>query len=103
MTKYYVTNQKDNVEYIITEVEVATGVEFSLFRSNSDEWSDHVKNELVVSIIDTGNGFVFSNKLSKTLDYSEAAELLILLTAMSKVDNLMEVYKISKLQEICHV
>ena len=104
MNKYYVLNEKNNIEYIILEVEVATGIEFSLFRSDSEEWSDHARNELVISAIDTGNGYVFSNKISKTMDYSQAVELLILMTAMSKIDdNLMETYKISKLEEICQV
>lgn len=103
MEKYYVLNEKDNVEYIITQVDVATGVEFSLFRSDSDEWTDHARNELVISIIDTGNGYVFSSKLSKSLDYALACELLILMTAMSKIDPLMEKYRITKLEEICQV
>lgn len=71
-------------DYDYSEERTENGVVHILFRSNGEHWSSHVRETEVLSILDTGNGFVFNHgKPNKEMDYSEAFELSILLKIIS--------------------
>ena len=53
-----------------------------LFRSSGEQWTN--KNEEILSITDTGDGFIFNHsKPNKRMDYGYAFELSILLKIIS--------------------
>ena len=55
-----------------------------LFRSNGEHWTSNVRETEVLSILDTGDGFVFNHgRPKKEMDYSDAFELSILLKIIS--------------------
>ena len=71
-------------DYDYSEERTENGVVHILFRSNGDHWSSNVRETEVLSILDTGNGFVFNHGRPKNkLDYSDAFELSILLKIIS--------------------
>lgn len=71
-------------DYNYSEGRTENGVVHILFRSNGEHWSSHVRETEVLSILDTGNGFVFNHgKPKKEMDYSEAFELSIILKIIS--------------------
>jgi hypothetical protein len=82
---YLVFNVVGNHEYTITKKSTSKGEVTTLFRSVSSEWAEHVKGEKVLKMIDSGNGVTFDREL-QNLDYSELAELQILLRFNQKVD-----------------
>lgn len=71
-------------DYDYSEERTENGVVHILFRSNGEHWSSHVRETEVLSILDTGNGFVFNHgKPKKEMDYSDAFELSIILKIIS--------------------
>jgi len=62
----------------------------TLYYSNSEFWSDHVREQEAMQIIDDGDGLILPAKL-KTLDYSQAEQMFILL----KLINQPAVYEIA--------
>lgn len=71
-------------DYYYSEERTENGVVHILFRSNGEHWSSHVRETEVLSILDTGNGFVFNHgKPKKEMDYSDAFELSIILKIIS--------------------
>ena len=83
---YRVFNTEDKSlahEYNITvQEDTSKGyTEYNLYRSNDGEWSNHVKGKKCLTLINTGNGVIFPKKKYKEeIDYSQTAELFILLT-----------------------
>ena len=55
------------------------GTKYSIFRSQGAQYQTHAKGELVISMTDTGDDIEFSKSI-KTLDYTEALCLRVLLT-----------------------
>lgn len=75
-------------DYNYSEERTENGVVHILFRSNGEHWSSHVRETEVLSILDTGNGFVFNHgKPKKEMDYSDAFELSIILKIISFNDS----------------
>jgi hypothetical protein len=71
-------------DYDYSEERTENGVVHILFRSNGEHWSSHVRETEVLSILDTGNGFVFNHgRPKKEMDYSDAFELSVLLKIIS--------------------
>lgn len=71
-------------DYDYSEDRTENGVVHMLFRSNGEHWTSHVRETEILSILDTGDGFVFNHgKPKKEMDYSEAFELSILLKIIS--------------------
>lgn len=67
-------------DYNYVEEVTDLGVVHLLFRSNGEHWTSHCRGEEILSITDTGNGFVFNHsKPKKEMDYSYSLELSILL------------------------
>ena len=62
----------------------------TLYYSNNEFWSDHVREQEAMQIIDDGDGLILPAKL-KTLDYSQAEQMFILL----KLINQPAVYEIA--------
>lgn len=56
--------------------------EYSLMYSNNPPWTETIRGTLALKLTDTGNGFIF-NKLTKKIDYGEAAYVKILLNFAS--------------------
>jgi len=78
MKKYLVLNVNNQVEYEITTTEDPTGKRISLYRSNSNIWSESCRGELINSMFDSGNGIKF-DKLKSKMSYSEIVEFRILI------------------------
>lgn len=84
--KFIVLNNESEYEYDIIVEETDNGLLTTLFRSNSSIWSDSVKGNEVISILNNGNGVKFTNKLNKKLDYHELYELRLLLNFENSID-----------------
>jgi hypothetical protein len=82
---YLVFNVAGNHEYTIKKRRTAKGEVTILFRSLSSDWTEAVRGEKVLKMIDSGNGVTFDREI-QSLDYSELAELQILLRFIQKVD-----------------
>lgn len=79
-------------EYDYVKKTVSNGTVHLLFRSNSDHWSDHCKDEEIMSITNTGNGFIFNHsRPKKEMDYHYAFYLSILLKMLSFNDHTVEI------------
>jgi hypothetical protein len=72
---YLVFNVVGNHEYTITKKNSAKGEVTTLFRSLSSDWTEAVRGEKVLKMIDSGNGVTFDREM-QSLDYSELAERL---------------------------
>ena len=77
-TAKVIDQDDDNIEYNIFEEDVNEGVEYSIARTKSIVWSTNVREEIVLTVVDDGNGLIFSNDL-KTMDYDIAHCLKLLL------------------------
>jgi hypothetical protein len=90
MNNYYVIETLgQNVEYIITEVETDDGVKYELNRSLNDKWTDHCKGEVLVTMINDGNGYKFKWKQGekKRLAYDEIEHLYLLINHVRRLEN----------------
>lgn len=55
---------------------------YTLYRSNEETWYPNVKGEVIMQMVNTGNGFKFTNQKKKNwLEYDEAVYMYILLAA----------------------
>lgn len=85
---YLVVNpEKDTVEYTI----FVPGDEdiYVLRRSSDTQWQEHVRDEVVLTIFNSGDGYKIKWKESsknKLLDYSQSIELTILLNFINTID-----------------
>ena len=95
--KFIVLNTNGDHEYTITTETTDNGVLSTLYRSSSEIWSEIVKNEKILSIINDGNGVELSNKLKK-MNYHELFELRLLLNFENKLNSEInqDKYKIIK-------
>lgn len=87
MTEYKVMNTHDYDtevhDYSIEMKDTSKGIIYKLVRSSDANWADDFKVTECLSILNTGDGLIFS-KINKELDYAAAAELYILLRFISK-------------------
>lgn len=60
------------------DYEIVDDNRHTLYYSNDEFWSDHVKGHVAMQIMDDGNGLIWSAKLN-SLDYSQAEHMFILL------------------------
>lgn len=72
-----------NVEYTIHAP--ADEDIYVMRRSKSSTWSDHVQDEIILTVFNTGDGYriKWEEKPGKVLDYSQIAELTIMLNFMN--------------------
>lgn len=93
---YLVLNpEKDSVEYTIF---VPGDEDIYVLRRSSDTcWSEHVRDEVVLTILNSGDGYKIKweeSSKSKLIDYSQAVELTILLNFINATDKYPFKYKI---------
>lgn len=93
--KYAVISAKGSHDYDIEFIETEHSKSYSMYRSNSDIWTE--PGEHVLTITDDGNGMHLNPKLKKNLDYGQHTELTVLLEFIHKKDAiLMEEYTFYK-------
>jgi hypothetical protein len=90
MKNYYVIDTlEQSVEYIITETNTDDGTMYQLYRSmNSATWSEDSKGELLITMINDGNGYKFKWKQheKKRLGYDEIEHLYILMYHVRRIE-----------------
>jgi hypothetical protein len=70
-------------EYTYRREEEGDIIQHSLFYSKSQEWSEHIKGELVLRIIDDGHGYKINKEIGNSLEYDTLYELGVLLRIIS--------------------
>ncbi len=86
-------------DYTITVSENDKGEDvWTLLRSYNPVWTDHVKGEEVISIINTGNEYIIPKQFSGKVAYDKASELFILLKFINNQDPLYSGF----IEEIIH-
>jgi hypothetical protein len=82
MKKAIFTNEEHSYDY-----EEVDGNHI-LYHSNTEFWNSNVRNKILLSIYDSGNGlefkFKYTNRKCGKLDYSQCIELEILLRLINK-------------------
>lgn len=91
MRHYIMDMSNDSIKYYLDQfVDDQTGHDtYRLSYSNSEDWSEVVRGETILTITDDGNGFKvkWEEKPEKNrLDYSQMRELQLMLTYIQKVD-----------------
>lgn len=97
MSKFYVISKLEhNVEYIISVELIDEGIQYLLFRSMNDNWSEDVKGELLIKVISDGNGYKINHKTreKKHLDYDEAVHLSLLLQFIGRQENNLTLFDV---------
>lgn len=84
--KFLVLNPEGEHEYTIVVKETFSGTQYSMKTSNNSMWSDHARNRVELSMLDTGNDIQFDRNLD-ILDYQIAYCLKILLNFNVLVDS----------------
>lgn len=80
MEKQTIVLVEGKFDYILHEYMTDKGLVFELKYSNSEEWSEHVRETTVKKLRDDGNGIKILTKIDqKDLDYNKAMELMMLL------------------------
>lgn len=94
--EHLVINSEKEIEYVIRTTENKNGEdECTLYSSSTASlWNENFRNQPLLTITNTGNGYVVSQKFGKNLDYSKATELLILLKFLNATTNLAGSYTI---------
>jgi hypothetical protein len=99
MKTHLINKDCGNVEYIIKSKDKKNGdIKTTLKRSKSDVWTEHAKNEKLIEIIDDGIVYDIDildgeDSMVIRLDYSQVAELYLVLDEIRKTSNLMPKYK----------
>lgn len=92
--KYIALNQEGEHEFNITVEVIDKGTKYSIFASNNDIWTEQTKNELLLSMIDTGDDIKFDRRI-RTMDYEVVQYVRILLQLEVFLDtNLKDKYKL---------
>lgn len=76
------TSGKHKHEYDLIVKETKKGTKFTLYYSDSAEWTESIRGTKIMSLTDTGNEIILSNKM-KILEYDVAFELRLLLNTIS--------------------
>lgn len=85
-TKKYVVLSDGQHEYDIFESTNDKGHRIlKLFHSQEDFWNARIRGKLTLKMVDTGNGVRFS-KNAKSLNYSELAEMRLLMNFAKNTD-----------------
>jgi hypothetical protein len=80
MEKQTIVLVEGKFDYVLHEYMTDKGLVFELKYSNSEEWSEHVRETTVMKLRDDGNGIKIITKINqKDLDYNKAMELMMLL------------------------
>lgn len=88
MGRHLVINTEENdLEYVIDVVDTIKGTEYVLSRSGSSCWSEHAKHEIVLTLLDDGNGVKVQPKIGKHLNYADFSQLQLLLRFISEYED----------------
>jgi hypothetical protein len=90
MKNYYVIEKlEQSVEYIITETETDNGTMYQLYCSLNDTWAEDHKGELLITMINDGDGYKFKWKQSekKRIGYDEIEHLYLLINHVRRNEN----------------
>lgn len=99
--KYRVLNTHDykSQNKIVHEYDIVVdmneeGIEvITLYRSHDETWSENIRGEEIVSLIDTGEMMIFPKKtFAGDVGYDKFAELFVLLSFLNKTYS-MSLYK----------
>lgn len=93
--KFIVVGCNGQNEYDL-HVSKANGIKlYCIYANNTSAWAEHIKNTLLLSMTDNGNGVEFSK--TKNLDYADAAMMKILLKFADFYDGQSNIeYKVIK-------
>lgn len=83
--KFNILDNDSLHEYTVKIKEVEKGTRFSLYHSKGSQWTEPTKGTLLLSMINNGDGVVFSKKLKK-LDYAELTYVRLLMGVERYVD-----------------
>jgi hypothetical protein len=89
MKNFYVIEQlNQSVEYVITEADTDDGTMYQLYRSLNETWSEDCRGEVLVTMIDDGNGYKFKwkQKEKKRLGYDEIEHLYLLIDYVRRIE-----------------
>lgn len=97
MKQYRVFNTETDAEAhefnITVDINSNGHEEITLYRSKSDTWSEPVRGEERIKVIDTGDMMVFPKKMfSGDVGYDEFAELYVIMSFVNKTSS-MPLYK----------
>lgn len=89
--KYLVLNEKEEHMYVLFVEQTDKAVEYTLFVSNNEIWSDGHKGKEVVKVVDEGDLEykirIGGEKIGGRLDASQIDELRLVLNFMDKIEN----------------
>ena len=86
-TKEYMVLAEDGQhEYNITVKETKKGKKFTLSLSNGEQWNSHAKGVKEITMLDTGDGVIFTPAL-ENIDYSQLLYVRLLVTLENKLDS----------------
>lgn len=86
---YVIDTLEQSVEYIITEADTDDGTMYQLHRSLNDTWSEDCQGEVLVTMINDGNGYKFKYKHAekKRLGYDEIEHVYLLINHVRLREN----------------
>lgn len=87
--KFYVIEaEEDALDYVISVEETDKGVKYTLRRSKSGHWSEHCRNEELISMLDDGNGYKFNfvPREKKRYDYEEMEYVYLIIDFIRRQD-----------------
>lgn len=82
---YLVLNQEGQHEYDLKVVETEKETSFELYRSSGEQWTEHIRGTLAMSMFNDGNCVGF-NKDFKNLDFAQLTEMRILINFENMTD-----------------
>jgi len=85
-------------DYDFEEITTSEGILYILSRSDSEEWSDDVKGKIIYSVLNTGDGFEFEQKIKRKMDYHDAFSLSVILKKISFNESTVEITQIPKIE-----
>jgi len=85
-------------DYDFEEITTSEGILYILSRSDSEEWSDDVKGKIIYSVLNTGDGFEFEQKIHRKMDYHDAFSLSVILKKISFNESTVEITQIPKIE-----
>jgi hypothetical protein len=83
--KTYVVIDDGSHEYNIVVEQKSKGEVISLYYSENESWSSHIRGKLALKMLDNGNGVRFSKNL-KSLDYSQLNQFRLLMNFEREID-----------------
>ena len=71
-------------EYDIIVNDTDKGTKYSLIRSQAAHWTENVRGETAVALLDDGDNLKLSKHIKRLMDYGIVSELFILLSFINK-------------------